>query len=283
MKKYVLALAAMGLLATGCNQKGEKSMTSGIDLANMDTTVAPGTDFYRYACGGWMEAHPLRDEYARFGSFEALDELSVEQVKTLLNELAAQTHADGSVGQKIGTLYNVVMDSAKQNAQGVEPLKADLARVAAVQTREELQQLLFDMHLKGMGRMFSFYVGADAKDSKNNLVSIGQGGLSLGQRDYYLDTDEKTTDIRAKYQQHLVRMFQLFGNSEADAQRKMNDVMEIETRLAKAFKSATEMRDPEANYKKMTLDEVKSLCPDILWDRFFATMGITGLKQLDFG
>lgn len=283
MKKYVLALAAMGLLATGCNQKGEKSMTSGIDLANMDTTVAPGTDFYRYACGGWMEAHPLRDEYARFGSFEALDELSVEQVKTLLNELAAQTHADGSVGQKIGTLYNVVMDSAKQNAQGVEPLKADLARVAAVQTREELQQLLFDMHLKGMGRMFSFYVGADAKDSKNNLVSIGQGGLSLGQRDYYLDTDEKTTDIRAKYQQHLVRMFQLFGNSEADAQRKMNDVMEIETRLAKAFKSATEMRDPEANYKKMTLDEVKSLCPDILWDKFFATMGITGLKQLDFG
>lgn len=258
-------------------------MTSGIDLANMDTTVAPGTDFYRYACGGWMEAHPLRDEYARFGSFEALDELSVEQVRTLLNELAAQTHADGSVGQKIGTLYNVVMDSAKQNAQGVEPLKADLARVAAVQTREELQQLLFDMHLKGMGRMFSFYVGADAKDSKNNLVSIGQGGLSLGQRDYYLDTDEKTTDIRAKYQQHLVRMFQLFGNSEADAQRKMNDVMEIETRLAKAFKSATEMRDPEANYKKMTLDEVKSLCPDILWDKFFATMGITGLKQLDFG
>ena len=283
MKKYVLALAAMGLLATGCNQKGEKSMTSGIDLANMDTTVAPGTDFYRYACGGWMEAHPLRDEYARFGSFEALDELSVEQVKSLLNELAAQTHADGSVGQKIGTLYNVVMDSAKQNAQGVEPLKADLARVAAVQTREELQQLLFDMHLKGMGRMFSFYVGADAKDSKNNLVSIGQGGLSLGQRDYYLDTDEKTTDIRAKYQQHLVRMFQLFGNSESDAQRKMNDVMEIETRLAKAFKSATEMRDPEANYKKMTLDEVKSLCPDILWDKFFATMGITGLKQLDFG
>ena len=258
-------------------------MTSGIDLANMDTTVAPGTDFYRYACGGWMEAHPLRDEYARFGSFEALDELSVEQVKSLLNELAAQTHADGSVGQKIGTLYNVVMDSAKQNAQGVEPLKADLARVAAVQTREELQQLLFDMHLKGMGRMFSFYVGADAKDSKNNLVSIGQGGLSLGQRDYYLDTDEKTTDIRAKYQQHLVRMFQLFGNSEADAQRKMNDVMEIETRLAKAFKSATEMRDPEANYKKMTLDEVKSLCPDILWDKFFATMGIADLKQLDFG
>ena len=258
-------------------------MTSGIDLANMDTTVAPGTDFYRYACGGWMEAHPLRDEYARFGSFEALDELSVEQVRTLLNELAAQTHADGSVGQKIGTLYNVVMDSAKQNAQGVEPLKADLARVAAVQTREELQQLLFDMHLKGMGRMFSFYVGADAKDSKNNLVSIGQGGLSLGQRDYYLDTDEKTTDIRAKYQQHLVRMFQLFGNSEADAQRKMNDVMEIETRLAKAFKSATEMRDPEANYKKMTLDEVKSLCPDILWDKFFATMGIADLKQLDFG
>ncbi len=283
MKKYVLALAAVGMLATGCNQKGEKSMTSGIDVANMDTTVAPGADFYRYACGGWMDSHPLRDEYARFGSFEALDELSVEQVKSLLNELAAQTHEVGSVGQQIGTLYNVVMDSTKQNAQGIEPLKADLDRVAAVQTREELQDLLFDMHLKGIGRMFSFYVGADAKDSKNNLVSIGQGGLSLGQRDYYVDADEKTIDIRTKFQHHLVRMFQLFGNSEAEAQRKMNDVMEIETRLAKAFKSATEMRDPEANYKKMTLDEVKTLCPDIRWDKFFATMGITDLKQLDFG
>ena len=283
MRKYVLTLAVMGLLTTGCNQNGEKSMTSGINLANMDTTVAPGTDFYRYACGGWNDAHPLTDEYARFGSFEALGELSIEQVKTLLNELAVQQHEAGSVGQKIGTLYNVVMDSTKQDAEGIAPLKGDLERVAAVASREELQELLFDMHLKGMGNMFSFYVGADSKDSKNNLVSVGQGGLSLGQRDYYLDTDEKTVDIREKFKAHLVRMFSIFGNSEAEAVRKMNDVMEIETRLAGKFKSATEMRDPEANYKKMTLDEVKALCPDILWDKFFATMGITDLEQLDFG
>ena len=283
MKKYVLALAALGLLAAGCNQKGEKGMTSGIDLANLDTTVAPGTDFYRYACGGWNDAHPLTDEYARFGSFEALGELSIEQVKTLLNELAAQQHEAGSVGQKIGTLYNVVMDSAKQNAEGINPLKADLERVAAVKDREKLQDLLFDMHLKGMGNMFGFYVGADAKDSKNNIVSVGQGGLSLGQRDYYMDTDEKTVEIREKFKAHLVRMFTLFGNTEAEATRKANDVMEIETRLAAKFKSETEMRDPEANYKKMTLDEVKALCPDINWDKFFATMGINDLKQLDFG
>lgn len=283
MKKYVLALAAVGMLATGCNQKGEKSMTSGIDLANMDTTMAPGTDFYRYACGGWNDAHPLTDEYARFGSFEALDELSIEQVKTLLNELAAQPHEAGSVGQKIGTLYNVVMDSTKQNAEGINPLKADLARVAAVKSREELQEVLFDMHLKGMGNMFGFYVGADAKDSKNNIVSVGQGGLSLGQRDYYMDTDEKTVEIREKFQAHLARMFALFGNTEVEAARKANDVMEVETRLASKFKSETEMRDPEANYKKMTLDEVKTLCPDINWDKFFVTMGITDLKQLDFG
>ena len=283
MRKYVLALATLGLLATGCNQKGEKGMTSGIDLANMDTSVAPGTDFYRYACGGWNDAHPLTDEYARFGSFEALGELSIEQVKSLLNELAAQQHEAGSVGQKIGTLYNVVMDSAKQNAEGINPLKADLERVAAVKNREDLQDLLFDMHLKGIGNMFGFYVGADAKDSKNNLVSVGQSGLSLGQRDYYLDTDEKTTEIREKFKAHIVRIFGIFGNSEAEATRKMNDVMEIETRLAAKFKSETEMRDPEANYKKMTLDEVKALCPDIHWDKFFATMGINDLKQLDFG
>ena len=283
MKKNVLALVTMGMLAMGCNQKGVKTMTSGIDLANMDTTMAPGTDFYRYACGGWIDAHPLPNEYARYGSFEALDELSVEQVKTLLNELAAQQHEEGSVGQKIGTLYNVVMDSAKQNAEGIEPLKADLARVASIKSREEIQEVLFDMHLKGMGSMFSFYVGADSKDSKNNIVSVGQGGLSLGDREYYTDTDETTLNIREKFKTHLMKMFTLFGNTEADAKRKMQDVMDVETRLAKKFKSATEMRDPEANYKKMTYEEVKALCPDINWDKFFATMGITDLKYLDFG
>lgn len=283
MKKYILALATIGMLATGCNPKGEKSMTSGINLANMDTTAAPGTDFYRYACGGWMDTHPIGDEYARFGSFEALTEESVEQVKDLLNELATQQLEAGSTAQKIGTLYNIVMDSTKQNAEGIMPLKADLERIAAIQTREKLQEVLFDMHLKGMGRMFSFYVGADAKDSKNNLVSIGQGGLSLGQRDYYIDTDENTTHIRNKFKEHLVRMFKLFGNNESDAQRKMQDVISIEKRLAQKFKSATEMRDPEANYNKISYTEMKEACPDINWDKFFATFGITDLKELDFG
>jgi putative endopeptidase len=255
MKKYVLALAAMGLMAASCNQKGEETMTSGIDIANMDTTMAPGTDFYQYACGGWIKSHPIPNEYARYGSFEALNELSIEQVKTLFNELAEQQHEEGSVGQKIGTLYNVVMDSTKQNAEGIEPLKADLTRVASIENREEIQDVLFDMHLKGMGNMFSFYVGADSKDSKNNIVCIGQGGLSLGQREYYIDTDEITTEIREKFKAHLVKMFTLFGNTEADAKRKMQDVMEVETRLAKKFKSATEMRDPESNYKKMTFED----------------------------
>ena len=258
-------------------------MTSGIDIANMDTTMAPGTDFYQYACGGWIKSHPIPNEYARYGSFEALNELSIEQVKTLFNELAEQQHEEGSVGQKIGTLYNVVMDSTKQNAEGIEPLKADLTRVASIENREEIQDVLFDMHLKGMGNMFSFYVGADSKDSKNNIVCIGQGGLSLGQREYYIDTDEITTEIREKFKAHLVKMFTLFGNTEADAKRKMQDVMEVETRLAKKFKSATEMRDPESNYKKMTFEEVKALCPDIQWDKFFTMMGIKDLKYLDFG
>ena len=283
MKKYVLALAAMGLMAASCNQKGEETMTSGIDIANMDTTMAPGTDFYQYACGGWIKSHPIPNEYARYGSFEALNELSIEQVKTLFNELAEQQHEEGSVGQKIGTLYNVVMDSTKQNAEGIEPLKADLTRVASIENREEIQDVLFDMHLKGMGNMFSFYVGADSKDSKNNIVCIGQGGLSLGQREYYIDTDEITTEIREKFKVHLVKMFTLFGNTEADAKRKMQDVMEVETRLAKKFKSATEMRDPESNYKKMTFEKVKALCPDIQWDKFFTMMGIKDLKYLDFG
>lgn len=279
----MLALATTTLLLAGCNGKQEKSMTSGIDLTDMDTTVAPGSDFYRYACGGWIKKNPMKDEYSRYGSFDALREVCLEQIKDLVTEIAAQKHESGSLGQKIGDLYNMAMDSVKLNADGIAPLKAELELLAAVQTRDEIRAMLGSLHRRGQAGLFGFYIGADAKDSKNNIVTLGQGGLTLGQKEYYLENDDNSVNIRKEYKNHLITMFQKVGFSDTEANVKANDVLEIETRIAKEFKSAAECRNPLENYNKLTYAELKNLAPGIDWDAYFAAFGITDLKELVVG
>ncbi len=134
--KYYLPLIALSLMGTGCTTNNGGAKRSGIDLANLDTTVAPGTDFYQYACGGWMKNHPLTAEYARFGSFDYLRENNREQLKELIEGLAAHSHEPGSVAQKIGDLYNIAMDSVKLNAEGVAPIRKDLERISAIQSKQ---------------------------------------------------------------------------------------------------------------------------------------------------
>ena len=148
--KY-LPILAVCLMTTGCNSKKEAVLTSGIDLANLDTTAMPGTSFYQYACGGWIESHPLTDEYSRFGSFDMLHEKSREQLKELIAELAAKKdNAPGSAAQKVGDLYNIAMDSVKLNKDGVAPIKAELDQLAALKDKKELYALLGDMQKKGI-------------------------------------------------------------------------------------------------------------------------------------
>ncbi len=278
--KHYLPLMALAVMAAGCNSKKEVAMTAGIDLANMDTTALPGTDFYQYACGGWMQTHPLTDEYSRFGSFDMLAENNREQLKGLITELAAAKNEDGSIAQKIGDLYNMAMDSVKLNADGVAPIKAELEMLAAVKDKAEISKLMAELNRKGLGVYFQTYIGADIMDSKSNLVQTYQGGISLGEKEYYIDDDAHTKEIRDKYKEHIVKMFELAGFPEAEAKKKMEAVMNIETRIAKASFSAVEQRDPQANYHKMTLDELKKQIPGINWDEYFAAQGLKDVKDL---
>lgn len=278
--KHYLPLMALAVMAAGCNSKKEVAMTAGIDLANMDTTALPGTDFYQYACGGWMQTHPLTDEYSRFGSFDMLAENNREQLKGLITELAAAKNEDGSIAQKIGDLYNMAMDSVKLNADGVAPIKAELEMLAAVKDKTEISKLMAELNRKGLGVYFQTYIGADIMDSKSNLVQTYQGGISLGEKEYYIDDDAHTKEIRDKYKEHIVKMFELAGFPEAEAKKKMEAVMNIETRIAKASFSAVEQRDPQANYHKMTLDELKKQIPGINWDEYFAAQGLKDVKDL---
>ena len=272
----VLALA----VAAGCDSKKEAVMTSGIDLTNLDTTAVQGADFYQYACGGWMKKHPLTNEYSRFGSFDMLAENNREQLKGLIVEIAAGQNAQGTIGQKIGDIYKLAMDSVKLNADGVTPIQADLEKIASVKDKSEIVPLMAELAHSGVFPYFSFYVGADIMDSKSNLFQLYQGGISLGEKEYYLDNDDVTVNIRNKYKEHIVKMFQLAGFDEAAAKKNMEAVMDIETRIAKASFSAVEQRNPAANYHKMSLDELKKEIPGIDWDAFLNGIGVKGVTEL---
>ena len=281
--KFYLPFIALALIATSCNSKKEATKESGIRLANLDQTINPRNDFYQYACGGWMKANPLTDEYSSFGSFDQLAENNRTQIKGLIEELAKQQSQPGSITQKIGDLYNIAMDSAKLNADGVAPIKEYLDKLASIKDRNGLSQEIATMHRDGFGPFFGLYVGADDMNSSMNIAQLYQGGLSLGEREYYLDGDDHTKEIRTKFEEHVDKMFQLAGFTAEEAQKAAKNVMKVETRLAEASKSAVELRDPYANYNKITVAQLKKEVPSIDWDAYFTTIGLKDLQDVNVG
>lgn len=281
-KNYVAVATLAFAMLTSCAGQKEAKSTSGIDLANMDTTVSAGTDFFRYACGGWNDAHPLTAEYSRYGTFDELFENSQKQLRELIEGLAAQKNNQaGSAAQKIGDLYNMAMDSVTLNKQGAEPVKAMLDKIAGMKDKSEIVPMMTEMAHIGIGTYFRSYVYADPKNSSLNIFQMGQGGINLGEKEYYLDTDSITQNIREQYKLYIGKLFQLAGFSEADAQQKVADVMEIETAIAKVSRSATELRDPEANYHKMSFDELKKNISGIDWDAYMKGLGIQVPAELN--
>lgn len=281
-KNYVAVATLAFAMLTSCAGQKEAKSTSGIDLANMDTTVSAGTDFFRYACGGWNDAHPLTAEYSRYGTFDELFENSQKQLRELIEGLAAQKNNQaGSAAQKIGDLYNMAMDSVTLNKQGAEPVKAMLNKIAGMKDKSEIVPMMTEMAHIGIGTYFHSYVYADPKNSSLNIFQMGQGGINLGEKEYYLDTDSITQNIREQYKLYIGKLFQLAGFSEADAQQKVADVMEIETAIAKVSRSATELRDPEANYHKMSFDELKKTIAGIDWDAYMKGLGIQAPAELN--
>lgn len=281
--KHYVAVAAFATLAmAGCTGQKNATNTSGIDLANMDTTVSAGTDFFRYACGGWNDAHPLTAEYSRYGTFDQLAENNQKQLRGLIEELAAKQNEPGTAAQKIGDLYNMAMDSVTLNKQGCEPVKPMLEKIAALTDKSQVIPMAVEMRrTAGIGTFFSYYVYADPKNSVLNIFQMGQGGINLGEKEYYLDNDSITQNIREQYKKYIAKLFTLAGFTETDAQQKVADVMEIETAIAKVSKSATELRDPEANYHKMTYAELKKQISGIDWDAFMKALGIEAPAELN--
>ena len=269
MKKVFVMMALAMMTASASAQ-----LKSGINLNDLDKSVRPADDFYEYACGGWMKANPLPAAYSRYGSFDRLAEDNNKRINGILKELQENTYPAGTVEQKLSDLYKLAMDSARREKEGLAPVMPLIKRLEAAKKKEQLFAIQLEMMPYGESELFGSYIGADEMDAMKNILTVRQGGLTLGQKDYYLENDEATVKIREAFKKHIVRMFQLFGFSKSAAEKKMKNVMKVEMALAKASKSRTELRDPIANYNRMTLSDFLAKYPHLQMEKQMNAKGI---------
>lgn len=278
MKTKTLLVSFSMVATAACAQ----NLSSGIDKANMNLDVKPGADFYEYAAGGWLKTHPLDAEHPTNGAFVDLEEQNQKRIKGLIEEYSSKSQPKGSLGQKIGDLYNLMMDSVRLNREGAAPLKPVLAKVEAIKNKKEYQLVMAQLDYQGVGAMmFGISVGADQRNASQNIVGISQGGIGLGERDYYLNDDEQTVKVRNAYKEYIKTLFQLVGDDEQTAQKKTDVLLAIETRIAKASYDNVKLRDVNANYHKIGYAQLISDYPGIDWGNIFLAQGFPPFAEVD--
>ncbi len=271
-----LAFAALcGLLLTPSLHAQSPVPGHGVDVSTIDPSVSPCSDFYQYANGKWLADNPIPADKTSWGGFSEISERNTAVLHTILDSLvAAPPAAPSSVTRKVTDFYKSGMDTARIERQGDKPLASEMARINTVRDVPTLETEIAHLHSLGIGTSWGFGVGADDKDSTQNIAQLEQGGLGLPDRDYYLLTDSKSQATRADYAAHIARMFVLLGDAPADAARESGVVIGIETRLARASMTRVERRDPNATYHKMTLAALDKTTPVVSWKPYFAALGV---------
>ncbi len=278
------AFAAIVLFAMNAMfaQSGYKQ-TKPLDLANMDTSVEPCTDFFRYSNGGWLDKNPVPAAYSNWGSFSEITERNNEILQTLLLESAAKKDAPkGTSVQIVGDFYVSGMDSAQAEADGLKPLGEEFARIEGMKTLADVQRIITRGHQKFGSTVFAIGSVQDFKNTEDVIVTLNQAGLTLPDRDFYLGDAERYKAIRNEYTQYMIKMFQMLGDNKPTAEKNAATVLKMETRLAKASMKREDLRSPEKQYNKMSIAQLKRLAPAFGWDRYLTDMNVN-VKSLNVG
>jgi putative endopeptidase len=256
-------------------------LPSGIDKAAMNPSADPCADFYQYACGNWITKNPLPADRARWGRFDELQDRNEKLLLDILETAAAQKAGRSALDQKIGDFYASCMDTASIDKKGIEPIRPELDRIAAMQDANDLAAEVARLHRMGIGVLFMFGARPDAKDSNRTIAGLSQGGLSLPDRSYYLRTDPKAAETRDRYVKHVTNMFVLAGESPENAAAKAKEVLDFETLIARASMDRVAMRDPDKTYHMMTKQEAEALAPAFPWDSYFKLVGAPAFDRLN--
>lgn len=275
LKSY---FAVLGIVAASYTSYAQQAPKKLIDPANMDLSVKPGDDFYEYASGTWIKNNPVPAKETRWGSFNELRDFNINAVKSIVEEAAADKSAPaGSVKKRVGDFYAAAMDSVTIEKLGYTPIKADLARVKQIKDIQGILDESVYMRISGIADpLFRFGVAQDRKNVDKYLPSLGQGGTTLPDRDYYLKDDSRTLKIREAYLTYMTTLFTLTGSTEAEARQKAATVLSIEKSLAEAQMSRLEMRDPYKTYNKFTITTFTATTPDINWAAMLPKLLVKG-------
>ena len=277
MKQYsflLILFAAVGL--SSCKNTAQPEAAA-FDVAGMDTTIQPGDNFFKYANGKWLATTKIPDDQSGWGSFYSLYDNNLKNLRIILDELAANAnHPKGSAAQKVGDFYASGMDTVSIEKRGFDPLKPVLEKIAAVKNYQELVQLMGDEMKQANGDFspIGYYVGADEKNSSQNILVLVQSGLNLPEKSYYTKTDSITVNIRKEFVKNIVTFLTLTGTEAGLAQKQAEQVLALETRLAASHLTPVELRDPIKNYHKMSVSALQQQAPQFNWPELFTKMGI---------
>jgi predicted metalloendopeptidase len=275
-----LAFAAFAGTFAASAQSAAPAKAKAIDPADFDKAAKPCEDFYQFANGAWLTAHPIPADRSRYGGFDALSDRNRDVLKKILEETSAKADwPKGSPEQKVSDFYATGMDAAAREKAGAAPLAPAFATIAKLRTADDLPAVLAELHLSGVNAGFGFRVAQDARNSTRYIGILNQGGLGLPDRDYYLKADPKSKDLRAAYEAHVAKLLELAGSAPDAAKAEAAAILALETKLARASLTRVENRDPQKTYNKRTVAALNAEAPGFDFAKFLADLGATAATE----